>query len=367
MYKTINNKRRRKMKKILALVIATILIVAAFSACGGKTTPSPTTPPATSAPTSAPTQAPAAGAVKTGLAVITSAGKSADAGDSDGVAQVDSTVVAVTVDDQGVIKNCVIDQAQTKMSFSKDGRFLTPLDTVFVGKQELGEDYGMKKASKIGKEWNEQADAFAKYVIGKTVEQVKGIAVTEAGAPKDADLAASVTVSIGDFVAAIEKAVANARHLGASAGDRLGLGLVTTVDKSKDAGEAEGVAQAYTNYAAVTFDDKGVITSCIIDASQTDIKFSKEGKITTNLSGEFKTKNELGDDYGMKKASIIGKEWYEQAAAFASYVVGKTVDQVKGIALTEGGEPSGADLKASVTISVGPFIENVVRAYENAK
>lgn len=354
------------MKKILVFVLATVLVIAAFSACGGKTSPSPT-PPATQAPTTAPTQAPTEGAVKTGLAVMTTAGKSANAGDSDGVAQVDSTVVALTVDDKGVITNCVIDSAQTKMTFSKDGKFLTPKDTVFVGKQELGDAYGMKKGSKIGKEWNEQATALSNYVIGKTIQQVKGIAVTESGAPKDADLAASVTISIGDYIAAIEKAVANATHLGASADDRLGLGLVTTIDNSKDAGDADGLARAYTNYAAVTFDDKGVITSCIIDASQTDVTFSKEGKITSNPTGEFKTKNELGDAYGMKKASGIGKEWYEQAAAFAKYVIGKTVEEVKGIALTEGGLPADADLSASVTIHIGPFMENVAKAYERAK
>jgi hypothetical protein len=67
-----------------------------------------------------------------------------------------------------------------------------------------------------------------------------------------------------------------------------------------------------------------VITSCIIDASQTNINFSKEGKITSDINAEFQTKNELGDAYGMKKASSIGKEWNEQANAFAQYVVGKT-------------------------------------------
>jgi len=357
------------MKKVLALVIAAVMMLAVFAACGGQSTTTPTPAANTPAPTpvSTETPAPAAGTVKTGLAVITSASKSTDAGDSDGLAQVDSTIVAVTVDDKGVITNCVIDAAQTKMNFSKDGKFLTPKDTVFVSKQELGEAYGMKKASKIGKEWSEQATALSNYVIGKTVDQVKGIALTESGAPKDADLAASVTVSISGYIEAIEKAVANATYLGASAGDRLGIGIVTTISNSKDAGDADGVAQAYSNYAAVTFDDKGVITSCIIDASQTNVNFSKEGKITSDLNGDFKTKNELGDAYGMRKASGIGKEWNEQAEAFAKYVVGKTVDQVKGIAMTEDGYAADADLKASVTVHVGPFIEIVVKAYENAK
>ena len=64
----------------------------------------------------------------------------------------------------------------------------------------------MKTASGIGKEWNEQAAAFCEYVTGKTVEEVTGIALTEKGAPADEDLAASVTVSVGDFLTLIEKA-----------------------------------------------------------------------------------------------------------------------------------------------------------------
>jgi hypothetical protein len=39
----------------------------------------------------------------------------------------------------------------------------------------LGDGYGMRSASKIGKEWNEQANAFAAYVIGKTVDEVKAL------------------------------------------------------------------------------------------------------------------------------------------------------------------------------------------------
>ena len=54
-------------------------------------------------------------------------------------------------------------------------------------------------------EWNEQAASFAAYVTGKTVDEVTGIAVSE-GKPADADLAASVTISIGDFQGLIAKA-----------------------------------------------------------------------------------------------------------------------------------------------------------------
>jgi hypothetical protein len=68
----------------------------------------------------------------------------------------------------------------------------------------------MKKASAIGKEWNEQAAAYAAYTVGKTADEVAGTAMEE-GRAADADLAASVSVHITDFNSVIAKAVAAAK------------------------------------------------------------------------------------------------------------------------------------------------------------
>ncbi len=349
------------MKKALTLLLSCSLALVSLAGCSPKAST-----PAPSAPASAETPAPAENVsdetLKTGLAVISSTAKSSDAGEKDGLAQVDSTVVAVTVDKDGKIVDCVIDAAQTRINFSTAGELVTDVKAEFKTKKELAADYGMAKASGIGKEWNEQAAAFAEFVVGKTVEEVKGIAVNEKGAPSDADLASSVTISIGGYVAAIEKAVANAQDLGAKAGDKLGLGIVTNIAKSKNAGDEDGVAQAYSTYGVVTFDAEGKITSCILEGSQTNVKFSKEGKITSDINGAYKTKTELGADYGMAKVSGIGKEWFEQAAAFAAYAVGKTTEEVKGIAMNEKTAPTGDDLTGSVTVSVGDFIAVIEKA-----
>ena len=238
--------------------------------------------------------------------------------------------------------------------------------TEFKSKQELGTEYGMLKASGIGKEWNEQADAFAAYVIGKTVDEVKGIAVNDQGVAADADLASSVTVHVGDFIAVVEKAVNNAQELGAADGDKLGLGVATNIAKSKDAGEEAGLAQAYSNYAAVTTDASGKITSCAIDASQSNVNFDAKGALTSDLAGALQTKQELGAAYGMSGASSIGKEWFEQANALAVYVTGKTIDEVKGIALTDEGTPADADLASSVTVHIGDYTNVIDKAVANA-
>ena len=359
------------MKKLLSLVLVLVLAVTFVTGCGSTSTESTASSTAASseastAPSTTATEPSAADAVKTGLAVISSVAKSADAGEKDGLAQTDSVVVAVTVDKDGKIVKCAIDTAQTKINFSKEGKILSDLKAEYKSKQELGNEYGMKKASKIGKDWFEQANAFADYVLGKTVAEIKGIAVNEEGIPTDAELSTSVTVHITDYVTAIEKAVNNAKELGAKASDKLGLAVVTSIAKSTDAGEKEGLAQAYSNYSATTFDAAGKITSCIIDASQSNVNFSKEGKITTDLKAELKTKNELGDAYGMKKASKIGKEWFEQADAFAKYVVGKSVDEVKGIAVTEG-VPTVAELTSAVTVHITDFTSMIEKASKSAK
>ncbi len=355
------------MKKLLAIVLILAMSLFAFVAC---TQDQPVETPKTEEPkTEEPkTEEPLAeGAVKTGLAVVSSIEKSKDAGEKDGSAQTDSVIVAVTIDNEGKIVQTLIDTAQTKIEFSKEGKILPDLNTVFKSKQELKEEYGMGKASTIDKEWYEQANALAEYVAGKTVEEVKGIAVDEAGVTTEADLVSSVTIKINPYKEAIEKAVANAQNLGADASDKLGLGVVTTISKSKDAAaDKEGLAQAYSTYTVATFDADGKVTSSIIDASQANVNFDAAGKITTDLAVAPITKVELGEDYGMKKASAIGKEWYEQADAFAAYVVGKTVEEIKGIAVDESGHATEEDLVSSVTVGIVDLQSIFEKAFINS-
>lgn len=376
------------MKKSLRVMLGIGLAAAVLAGCGGKSETAATTAAAAASSAAETTAAAAestaaaetkaaettaaaetkAGGAKTGLAVLTSLGKSTPAADKDGLAEVDSTVIAVLVGEDGKILDCKIDGIQTKLNFNGEGKITGDLKAQIKTKQELGAEYGMKKASGIGKEWNEQADAFAAYVKGKTVDEVKGIAVNEKGDAADADLASSVTIGIKDFIAGVEKAVSTAQALGAADTDKLGLAIETDSSKSKDAAaDAEGQVQAYTFYSAVTTDASGKITSCYIDASQGTVKFDTKGQITNDIKAEVQTKQELKEGYGMKKASGIGKEWYEQANAFAAYATGKTADEVKGIAVDGEGKTSEADLASSVTVHVAPLMSIVAKAVANAK
>ena len=306
---------------------------------------------------------------RTGLAVETTMHKSLDAGNQDGTARVDTLAVAVLLDEAGRIEDCSLDMLEAEMAFSGKGQVVTPLDTEFVSKKELGDAYGMRSASGIGKEWYEQAEAFEQYVQGKTVEEAAQIAVTKSGTPEEADLSSSVTIKIGDFLEVLERAAQNAQVVGSGKGDKIGVGIETHMRNSKDAADGEdGFCQAYTYYAAVTANADGAITGCILDSTQTNVTFDEKGTITVDdIYANTATKKELKDSYGMKAASAIGKEWYEQAAAFEAYVDGRTLEEVKGIAVDENMRPTEEDLKSSVTIAVGDFQRVIEKACEAMK
>ena len=106
---------------------------------------------------------------------------------------------------------------------------------------------------------------------------------------------------------------------------------------------------------------------------QVRTKFDVEGK----LVGDFYTtpvlsKIDKGEAYGMRKASPIGKEWFEQIAAFEAYCIGKTVEEIKNMPTKVANEshptvPDVADLATTVTIDVGGYIEALVKAASLAK
>lgn len=300
------------------------------------------------------------GAVKTGLAVVTGIGGSENAVAAD----YDVTIVAVTVDDAGVIEECIIDSVGTKVTFDAQGAVTADLEAEILTKNELGDAYGMKAYGGAAYEWYEQAEALAQYAEGKTLEELKNGAVDETGkAPAGTDLASTATIYLGGYVSAIEAAVGAAKHLGARAEDELKLAVINSIAGSKSAeAETAGTAQLDCDVIALTVKDD-VITSCYIDAVQAKVQFDAEGTITTDLTAPVQTKNQLGENYGMVAWGGASYEWDQQAASFAAYVTGKTAAEVAGIAVTEG-KPSEADLASSVTIAIGGFQALVAKALQ---
>ncbi len=347
------------MKK-LTIILCLTLMLSLLAGCAGTTVvyTNCTCPPASHNVQPQPTPE---GAVKTGLAIVTTLKGGNATADAAGKVEYDVTLVAVTVDDTGVITDCIIDSLGTSVSFDQSGAITTDLTAAPQTKNELGDSYNMVAYGGAKYEWYVQADALANYAIGKTVAELKNGAIDESGYAADADLASTASINLFPYVGGIEKAVANAKHLGAQAGDKLCLASISTLSSSVGASaEAAGLAQLDCDVTAITMKD-GVITSCYIDSLQAKVNFDATGAITTDLTVNPQTKNELGADYGMVAWAGAKYEWNEQAANFAAYVTGKTPAQVSGIATTEG-VPADADLAAGVTIRIGGFQALIAKA-----
>lgn len=172
------------MKKVLALTLVAILL----AGCGAATT------------------------VKTGLGHTVSIASSKDAtAEAEGAAQVDTVMAAVSVDKAGKIVSVTIDTAQVKVNFDATGKITSNKDEKPETKVEKGDTYGMKKNSGIGKEWYEQIADLEKWMVGKTVDQVKAMKLNDEGRPAEADLTSKVTIHVNDYIEAVSEAVANAR------------------------------------------------------------------------------------------------------------------------------------------------------------
>ena len=363
------------MKKILIIVLALMMALTVLVGCTNNNNQPSVTPSATemvsetqSATESATTETGAA--VKTGLGMVVSVAKSTSAADGkDALAEADIVMAAVTLDADGKIVDVKIDMTQSKVNFDATGQLTTDIAAEVKTKVELGDEYGMASASGIGKEWYEQIAALEDWMVGKTIDEVKAMQLDAEGKTAEADLVSSVTIHVSDYIKAVDKAVANAKDFGATVtgATKTGLGTIVSLASSKSAAaDAEGLAQTDNIAIAITVDEAGVIVGAMIDTAQVKINVDAKGVVTTDLSAEQKTKVELGDAYGMASASSIGKDWYEQSAALAQWMIGKTIDQVAAIQMDAEGKTTEADLTSSVTIHVSDYIKAAQKAVANA-
>jgi hypothetical protein len=377
----------KNMKKAVAVSLALALSVSVLAGCSSKAASKNGSEETSAAAGQTNTVAAETSIAKIGLGHITSIAKSADlATNKDGkevlpVGQVDTVIVAAAFDKDGKVVKVTIDNAQTKVEFNKDLTLKSDPKAEYKTKVELKEDYGMIVASSIKKEWYQQAEALGNWMVGKTIDEIKGMKTkakdeSHPAVPDVPELTSSVTISVEDYVAAVEEAYNNAVEV--KGAETLGLGHIVSIEKSKGLGtdkdgkEALPFAQVDTIMAAAAFDKDGKVAHTIIDNAQTKVEFDNQGKVTTDKNGEFKTKVELKEDYGMVVASSIKKEWYQQAEALGNWMAGKTIDEIKGMKTKAKDEahpavPDVPELTSSVTISVEGYIAAVEEALANAK
>ncbi|HOI85157.1 MAG TPA: hypothetical protein PLP48_03675 [Acholeplasmataceae bacterium] len=114
-------------------------------------------------------------------------------------------------------------------------------------------------------------------------------------------------------------------------------------------------------YVTVTIED-GEIVEYNIDVRQgTRTNTGTTEAPNYTFAWNAKTKKELGDDYGMKESSAIGKEWYEQAAAIEAFWLENGVE-----AMTKNAETNAIDNITGVSIK-DAYSVAALQALENAK
>ncbi len=292
--------------------------------------------------------------VKLGFGVHIDVTKASDANeDVNGQGGVVITAAAVTLDKNGKIVACAIDVADIEVSYTSAG--LAIANDSFKTKYELGNEYGMKEYGNAAKEWYEQVDAFVNVAKGKTISEVKALVVNADKGNKEV-VNAGCTITINEFVLAIEEACNNAVDSQATTKDAVKLGIATR-QTCKDAdGDQNGQNEIETTMFAAAVDSNGKITAAYTDSVQVDFAFDANGASLIDITKAVLSKCEQKDNYGMKEYGNATKEWYEQAEVFSDACIGKTAGDITSLM---GDDNYGnADIKnAGCTVLVDGFVK----------
>ena len=161
---------------------------------------------------------------------------------------------------------------------------------------------------------------------------------------------------INEFVKAIEKACANAKASDATTESDVKLGMFTEQSKKNVSSAKDGENQIETTLFAAATDKDGKIVAAETDCVQVKFTFNAAGKSTFDATKAISTKRELGTNYGMVAYGEAAKEWFEQADAFETLVIGKSAGDVN--ALMGADNYGTADVKnAGCTILVNGFVK----------
>ena len=352
MHSKLNKQMEEKhMKKILAFLLA-VMMLCTLCACGDDAKKDDTkTPETTKAPAASEPSKPAA-TVKFGSALNISGVAATDATeDKNGQGAMDITAAAVTVDADGKIVACDLDTLQIKAAYTTEGKAVA--NTEFKTKRELGDAYNMVAYGGAIAEWYAQADAFEALIVGKTVAEIKALVIADTNKGNDEVVAAGCTIMINEFVAAIEKAVANAKaEVAADVTVKVAMNATQTcTDATAD---KAGSNKVETYICAAALKD-GKIVSSDSDCVEGNFGFDTTGKSTFDASKAITSKREQGDNYNMVAYGGAVAEWYAQADAFDAACEGKAASEIAGLM---GEDYKGIDsLKAAgCTIYVSGFV-----------
>ncbi len=342
------------MKKLLALLVCGFMALS-LVACSNNETPTETTTPTdTTEPTE--TGSTTTGSTQMGVGQSTTISATDFSADAEGSAQFNTTYVLLVVGEDGKIADLKVDVAQNTTKW--DGAGVVTDAQIQGTKTERGEDYGMRSASPIGAEWFEQAQAFEEYCVGKSVDEVLNMELDAENHNGPVDLTSSCTMDVTEFLNAI--ADANEHLLPVEGAASYHLGSSTTNSPSDASADANGSIQYNTTYAGVALDANGAVVAVDIDVAQNTAHFDTTGVVVD--ADPIDSKQDRKDDYGMRSASPIGAEWFEQAEAFEEYCVGQTPSDIAGMELDTENHGGPVDLTSTCTIAVTDFINAITAA-----
>ena len=266
-------------------------------------------------------------------------------------------VKKLKTDADGKLAGVTLDELELSVSADSTGKVTTPTDT--RTKRQKGKDYPLAEVSGLKKGWAEQADAFGSWLEGKTPEEVKKLKTDADGKPTEADLLSGCTIAVDRYRDAVVRACENAQVLGAARGDTVKLGVEVAEMPQGLAGtdDKDAQVQAKITLAVVTMDENARVTSAIGDMTEPELTVSADGTVSAPREPVY-TKNELGDRYGMRSASALGKEWYEHSAGWCGYLKGKNAVEIGKLSA----DGTDADLKALCTISVTDLQKAALKA-----
>ncbi len=186
-------------------------------------------------------------------------------------------------------------------------------------------------------------------VVGKTASEIEAL-ITAETAEEEAAMLKAIAYAAKTAEAPCKKA------------DKPGValkGTLSTADADALA-ETNGKISADVDFAAIALDANGKTSAAALDSFK---GLAREFNATDALvaPAAAKTKRELGYDYNMKGASGIGLEWFEQAENFCEYLVGKTATEIGAIGVANG-YPTEDALLSGCTMGISGYIAVSVAA-----
>lgn len=254
-------------------------------------------------------------------------------------------------------------------------------DKVIETKQELKTRYGMASTAAEG-EWNVQAANFAKYTVGKTIDEVTSKNYKSHYNEKGTEVVTGCSISQKNFTTAL-KVITDTKTFKAPAGKvSAGLGYkvsalskdnVLTVTLAGSATDKDGKIYETSINAyqiPVTVDGTKVTEPKIaIDTTKTQTKAENlKGHTVESETNKYYTsvlsKRELKELYGMKGSATAG-EWFTQADNFAKYAKGKVASEIAGKTYKSHHNETGTVEVPGCTITMEDFAVAIGKSFTN--